>query len=507
MYDPSLHLFVDDNDIRTLLGMRREFGQLQKMAPPVLEDIPGRLACWACVMREPDGLFRMWYQSIISAPIHDMQKAGVWGRGEEFGFFGDRFAGAVRETQTSAISYAESTDGVHWQKPSLGLVEWQGSKDNNIVLDGSGAARQFDNTVTNMDTVTVLRDDAEPDPAKRYKMFCHWETIHVWDNHPTLSNLGRREDFIQRCWASRAKYLTTSPDGIRWDAPLVRIKDCAGGDYCAVARDERNRRYWFTDRVATGLPGIHYRTAGVCISDDLCRWPIKTVEMVFTPGAFEEYGRRYEHHGWTPFNYGDMDLCLLEYSRGGVPIAGILGLHRDGQPWRRANGDVFFLDRGPNGAWDEGLVAMTHNAPIRVGDRLLFHYNGRRIRSDDQAVLTSHIGLATLRLDGFAALCADEAFLRKAGTPAMLITQPLAVRQDALEINLCGHGGTARAALLDESLAPISGFEADQCLPIAEDAVRAPVRWRNRPTLTELKGRRVHLFLQMNAGQLYAVRL
>ena len=34
--------------------------------------------------------------------------------------------------------YAESTDGIHWTKPELGLFEFEGSKQNNIVWDGAG---------------------------------------------------------------------------------------------------------------------------------------------------------------------------------------------------------------------------------------------------------------------------------------------------------------------------------------------------------------------------------
>ncbi|MFQ5808360.1 MAG: hypothetical protein ACE5JM_01975, partial [Armatimonadota bacterium] len=34
--------------------------------------------------------------------------------------------------------YAESTDGIHWTKPELGLFEFDGSKANNIVWDGVG---------------------------------------------------------------------------------------------------------------------------------------------------------------------------------------------------------------------------------------------------------------------------------------------------------------------------------------------------------------------------------
>jgi hypothetical protein len=58
MHDPSLRLFVDDHHIRTLFGLRREFGKLEKRPAPVLEDIPGRLAGWACVLRESDGRYR-----------------------------------------------------------------------------------------------------------------------------------------------------------------------------------------------------------------------------------------------------------------------------------------------------------------------------------------------------------------------------------------------------------------------------------------------------------------
>jgi len=34
--------------------------------------------------------------------------------------------------------YAESDDGIHWRKPELGIVEFDGSKENNIILEGLG---------------------------------------------------------------------------------------------------------------------------------------------------------------------------------------------------------------------------------------------------------------------------------------------------------------------------------------------------------------------------------
>lgn len=59
------------------------------------------------------------------------------------------------------VCYAESTDGLHWVKPSLGLCEFEGSADNNIILDDKTAS--FDN-------FQVFRDDnpACP-PEQKYK--------------------------------------------------------------------------------------------------------------------------------------------------------------------------------------------------------------------------------------------------------------------------------------------------------------------------------------------------
>ena len=38
-----------------------------------------------------------------------------------------------RAVHKEVTCYAESKDGIHWAKPNLGLFEWEGSKENNIV--------------------------------------------------------------------------------------------------------------------------------------------------------------------------------------------------------------------------------------------------------------------------------------------------------------------------------------------------------------------------------------
>jgi hypothetical protein len=60
------------------------------------------------------------------------------------------------------ILYAISADGLYWQKPNLGLVEYNGSKNNNLVQ-------------TNIDSechaCTVLYEPDDPNPDHRYKLY------------------------------------------------------------------------------------------------------------------------------------------------------------------------------------------------------------------------------------------------------------------------------------------------------------------------------------------------
>ena len=57
--------------------------------------------------------------------------------------------------------YATSTDGVHWHKPNLGLVEFEGSKDNNIV-DLRGGQCDFA-------ALPIIHEPDDPDPDRRFK--------------------------------------------------------------------------------------------------------------------------------------------------------------------------------------------------------------------------------------------------------------------------------------------------------------------------------------------------
>ena len=67
-----------------------------------------------------------------------------------------------------SLCYAESADGIHWRKPQLGLHEFGGSRNNNIVISTATAARQQ----TTVGGPAVFRD-SNPNalPEARYKTF------------------------------------------------------------------------------------------------------------------------------------------------------------------------------------------------------------------------------------------------------------------------------------------------------------------------------------------------
>src|ERR1043165_8833898 len=61
------------------------------------------------------------------------------------------------------VCYAVSKDGIAWQKPKLGLVDYQGGRQNNLVLLDDHEA------MPGMSAL-VLHDQEDHDPARRFKM-------------------------------------------------------------------------------------------------------------------------------------------------------------------------------------------------------------------------------------------------------------------------------------------------------------------------------------------------
>ncbi len=67
--------------------------------------------------------------------FQDGDKYRMYYRGSHYSYLD----GKDRPSTRDLYCYAESPDGIRWTKPELGLFDWNGSKQNNIVWDGVGA--------------------------------------------------------------------------------------------------------------------------------------------------------------------------------------------------------------------------------------------------------------------------------------------------------------------------------------------------------------------------------
>ena len=114
-----LELFVDDHVIESLTGE----AQLRLHRPTrreiaIVFDAPweGNNSAYVTVFRDGP-IYRMYY------------------RGRQIDLSGDK----LKFPHGQVVCYAESADGIHWTKPDLGLFEFEGSKENNIIWNQEGS--------------------------------------------------------------------------------------------------------------------------------------------------------------------------------------------------------------------------------------------------------------------------------------------------------------------------------------------------------------------------------
>jgi hypothetical protein len=122
----------------------------------------------------------------------------------------------VHKTGQRVVAYAESTDGLHWTKPKLGLCEFEGSTDNNIILD---------HNTTRFDNFSVFKD---ANPA------CPPDEIYKG---------------VAREGKDRSLWAFTSPDGIqfrrawpltdkgKFDTLNIALWDRHNSEYLCYLRD------------------------------------------------------------------------------------------------------------------------------------------------------------------------------------------------------------------------------------------------------------------------------
>jgi len=108
------------------------------------------------------------------------------------------------------------------------------------------------------------------------------------------------------------------------------------------------------------------------------------------------------------------------------------------------------------------------------------------------------IGLATLRLDGFASVQASHI----GGT---FTTVPYEMAGSHLQVNVSCPYGQLTAELQDDAFKPLPGYGVEQCRGVRTDSVAAELSWPEAPPLDQI-GKPVRIRFQLNNARLYSFR-
>eukprot|EP00913_Durusdinium_trenchii_P013429 g12610.t1 len=317
-------------------------------ANPVLSHgKPGTPDSWAVqfygsVIREK-GRFRMWYVA-----------AGD-----------DRLDPKTPRSQPWRVAYAESKDGVHWTKPNLGLVEYNGNRNNNLVL--------MEPHIGTLN-VKVLFEPDETNPDRRYKM-----GAHVWfpKNKVRLGTL--------------APY--ASKDGLRWklltkSKPVnaeMPLKDTVipplhfepvGGLY------KWDGLYYLSGQNA--IPAArpyHGRVVREYVSPDFVNWSqssavgfVRTAQhKLLGPGRSREGEQNHEAISADPGVQGPSPDPVSDRDAGRVALDNTVGVAGTNNP---AFGPLIHLDGvfGDHQGWDGNLFQVETFIPMHLdpGRNLFF---------------------------------------------------------------------------------------------------------------------------------------
>ena len=417
------------------------------------------------------------------------------------------------------VGYAESDDAVKWEIPKLGLFEYAGTKDNNVVFRGD-----LDGSVRGFHGGSVFVDPSSED--ERYKMlYLGIITDEEWEKFAAkypdeVDTMARRRDVGGfRCVF--AVFGAVSGDGIHWQSlpePLmIQHADTLNTCYYDVDRREYVAyvRAWQVNPRAPGTQkedpdswiGVGRRSIGRATSRDFRHFG--KPEIVVSTGA-------------------DMPPSHLFYTNGKTTLPGIPDNHvmfpwiwelesDGGSTWLLSSADGVFWSRVPGGpvvetgvpgSGDGGYVVASGNLLEYPGDRWGITYGGNPIPHkypgrdfDKRKGLFPGVrgvsGMATWPRGRLVALECDGE-----GGFATVAVIP---RGDRIRLNASVKpSGYIKVALRRLGKGDVPGRSFEDADRLVGDGLAMPVTWRGEDSLKH-EGAPVILRFQLRQAKLFGV--
>jgi len=408
----------------------------------------------------------------------------------------------------AVMCFAESTDGLCFTRPELGVCEWNGSKANNIVLTAGTVG-----AVGGDPAHTSVFQDANPDcpPEQRYKTIILGKGVLAGEGCGSL-------------------YCLVSPDGIHW-SPLSDTPIITRGAF-----DSQNLAFWDPVRQEyreyhRGFreedPGITGQFNGVrdiltSVSPQIgsfpepqwLSYPEAPVEHLYTnqimpycraPHLFIGFPMRYTEGDWrdTVFDLPGVEERMARataHPRFGTAVTDALFMaSRDGLTFKRW--PEAFLRPGPQqiGSWVYGDnmlargMAQTPSALPGAPDELSL-YATEHYWEGTHMVFRR----CSLRRDGFVSVGAPLA-------GGEIVTKPIVFEGGSLALNLETSGaGGVQVEVQNAAGNALPGYGLADCPAIRGDMLGHIVRWTGGNDVTALAGQPVRLRFVLHDADLYA---
>ena len=401
----------------------------------------------------------------------------------------------------ASVCLATSGDGLHWGRPRVGLYEFGGSLDNNIVFrdtDNSEAYRGVGETVVFLDPhgtpeqrFKMIASKGWPDP-KTAGLYCHTspDGVHwtpgprVLDICPDTANQAawdrQRGKYVAyiRIWNPLRQVGRVEVDDLLAPWPYTPLGDKAyfiwGRDKIAVSSTEFPVAFGYD--AADPVPSDHYNPA--------------VVEYPYAANAYFSFPSPYLHFPEPPVGrFGNDGLLDIQ-----------MAVSRDGVTFQRLERAPYIplgLEGEPDALSNYMAVGM-----LRVGDYLYQYYGAYDVTHGlpeaQQKLPIGCLAAVQQRLDGFVS--ADAAW---AG--GELVTPPLVFTGKRLVLNLNASAmGACQVGLQDAAGSDLPGFTVDDGDILRGNSVAKTVTWKGSSDVSALAGKPVRLRFVMRATKLFA---
>ena len=402
---------------------------------------------------------------------------------------------------------AFSKDAIHWERPQLGLIEYKGSKDNNIILTGKEKAYRESHNFSPF-------QDANPaaPASQRYKAVALDIAVPAGESE-------------------RRKVLAgfVSADGIHWnrlqDEPII-----TEGSF-----DSHNVAFWDTVRqeyvcyLRVGREGK--RSVAWATSKDFLHWsksePLDfgntPLEHFYTNGIEPYFRNPHLYLGFPMRFVPPQERNTVGFERrqtDGLSDMVFMSSH-DGLRWNRYFMEAFArpgLDPYNWGGAHGNMTPVWHI--VQTGEAELSIYwlerygyytlwvpgskpgslvPKQRAKGEGEPIIPQ-LRRGTLRLDGFVSVNAPY----KGGE---LVTRPLTFQGGRLVLNVSTSAvGGVKVEIQDPAGKPIPGFALEDCTEIWGDEIERIVAWKGGHDVSKLAGTPVRLRFVMHDADLYSIR-